>query len=249
MDILLRTENLMKRFGGVTAVDGIDLEIRKGEIHAVIGPNGAGKSTLFNLITNHIEPSAGKVYFKDEDITNIDASAICKKGIARSFQHTNIYPKLTVFKSVQMSLLSHRGWSNNLFRSTRSLLKEETEAIIEMVGLKGSRDVMGELLPHGDKKRLELAITLGNEPELLLMDEPTAGMSPDETWQTVELINQLAMEKGLTVLFTEHDMDVVFDIADRISVLYYGQMIFKGTPEEAQGSQRVKECYLGDSSC
>ncbi|HOD79270.1 MAG TPA: ABC transporter ATP-binding protein [Syntrophorhabdus sp.] len=247
MDIVLKTEDLVRRFGGVIAVNKVNIEILKGEIYAVIGPNGAGKSTFFNLITNFISPSEGKVFFKGEDITNIDASTICKKGIARSFQLTNIYPKLTVFDSVQMSLLSHRGWANNIFRSTRSLLKEETEAIIEMVGLKESRDITGELLPHGDKKRLELAITLGNEPELLLMDEPTAGMSPDETWQTVELIDRLATEKGLTILFTEHDMDVVFDIADRIAVLYYGELIFKGTPEEVQRSQRVKECYLGES--
>jgi branched-chain amino acid transport system ATP-binding protein len=247
MDIMLRTENLVKQFGGVLAVNGVSLEIQKGEIAAVIGPNGAGKSTLFNLITNYIEPSQGKVYFKNEDITNLDASVICRKGIARSFQLTNIYPKLTVFDSIQMSLLSQGGWAKNLFRSRRSLFKEQTEAIIEMVGLREARNVVGELLPHGDKKRLELAITLGNEPELLLMDEPTAGMAPDETWQTVELVKRLAVEKNLTVLFTEHDMDVVFDIADRISVLYYGELIFTGTPEEAQQSSRVKECYLGDT--
>jgi len=245
---ILRTENLFKNFGGVAAVFDVDLMVKREEIHAVIGPNGAGKSTLFNLITNYFEPSQGKVFFKGKDITRQSAYKICRMGIARSFQLTNIYPKLSVFESVQMSLISLNGLAGNLFSSLRSTLQEETENILEMVGLIGQKDVIGDLLSHGDKKRLELAITLGNRPELLLMDEPTAGMGPEETWAIVDLIIRLNEDENLTILFTEHDMDVIFDIADRVSVLHQGRLIFEGLPEEAQRNENVKDCYLGSTS-
>lgn len=189
---ILHTENLTKHFDGVMAVSGVNLAVEQGTIHAVIGPNGAGKSTLFNLITNYFEPSAGRIIFKGQNITGRPAYAICRMGLARSFQLTNIYPKLTVFESVQMSLLSTKGIAGNFFRSTENLLREETEKILEMVGLIDQRGLIGNLLSHGDKKRLELAITLGNKPEMLLMDEPTAGMAPDETWEIVNLVQTVS---------------------------------------------------------
>lgn len=244
---ILRTDNLTKHFGGVMAVSGVNLVVNKGDIHAVIGPNGAGKSTLFNLITNYFEPSAGRVLFKGQDITGRPAHAICRMGLTRSFQLTNIYPKLTVFESVQMSLLSIEGLAGSFFGSTGKLLQEDTEKVLEMVGLIKQRDVIGNLLSHGDKKRLELAITLGNKPEMLLMDEPTAGMAPDETWEIVNLVNKLRLEENLTILFTEHDMDVVFDMADRVSVLHQGLVICDAVPEEVQKNEMVRECYLGSA--
>ncbi|MBI5251472.1 MAG: ABC transporter ATP-binding protein [Desulfomonile tiedjei] len=229
------------------AVSGVNLVVNRGDIHAVIGPNGAGKSTLFNLITNYFEPSAGRVLFKGQDITGRPAHAICRMGLARSFQLTNIYPKLTVFESVQMSLLSIEGLAGSLFGSTGKLLQEDTENVLEMVGLIEQRDLIGNLLSHGDKKRLELAITLGNRPEMLLMDEPTAGMAPDETWEIVDLVNKLRLEENLTILFTEHDMDVVFEMADRVSVLHQGLVICDAVPEEVQKDEMVRECYLGSA--
>ena len=245
---ILKTKSLTKLFGGVAAVMLVDLCVEQGTTHAVIGPNGAGKTTLFHLITSYLEPTSGGVFFKGEEITGKAPHVICRKGIARSFQLTNVYPKLTAFESVQMSLLSLKGLASNVFRSSRGLLREETEKILNMVGLIEKKDLTADLLSHGDKKRLELAITLGNKPELLLMDEPTAGMGPDETWAIVDLIGRLREEEKLTVLFTEHDMDVVFDIADRISVLHQGMLISEGSPTEIQRDEKVRSCYLGSAS-
>ena len=245
---ILKTKSLTKRFGGVAAVMLVDLSVEQGTTHAVIGPNGAGKTTLFNLITSYLEPTSGGVFFKEEEITRMPPHIICRKGIARSFQLTNVYPKLTAFESVQMSLISLKGIARNVFRSSEGFLREETEKILDMVGLLEKKDLTADLLSHGDKKRLELAITLGNKPELLLMDEPTAGMGPDETWAIVDLLRRLREDEKLTVLFTEHDMDVVFDIADRISVLHQGMLISEGSPREIQGDEKVRSCYLGSAS-
>ena len=245
MTEVLRTEGLTKRFGGLVAVSMVDLVVNHKEICAVIGPNGSGKSTLFNLITHYLEPSSGRVFFQGADITDMPAHDICTRGLVRSFQLTNIYPYLTVFDSVQMSLLSIEGLSGNLFRKARSLLREETERVLQMVGLSDQWYLTGNLLSHGDKKRLELAISLGTKPRMILMDEPTAGMAPDETWALVELVDKLRNEEDLTVLFTEHDMDVVFDIADRIVVLHEGTKICEGLPEQVQKDDAVRQCYLG----
>jgi len=245
---ILHTRGLTKNFGGIAAVMDVNLVVDQGTTHAVIGPNGAGKTTLFNLITGYLDPSQGSVFFKGKEITRLPAHTICRLGIARSFQLTNIYPKLTLFESVQMSLLSLNGLSGNLFRQSSSLFKKETEKILDMVGLIDQKTSVADVLSHGDKKRLELAITLGNKPTLLLMDEPTAGMGPDETWTIVDLIHKLRKDEGLTVLFTEHDMDVVFDIADRISVLHQGTLICDGLPEEVQKDERVRASYLGTAS-
>lgn len=248
MSVILRTQSLTKNFGGVTAVLGVNLGVNQGVTHAIIGPNGAGKTTLFNLITGYMEPTQGSVFFKGKEITRQPPHRICRLGISRSFQLTNIYPKLTPLQSVQMSLLSLKGLAGNLYKSSGSLLREEAERVLEMVGLIDQKNTIAELLSHGDKKRLELAITLGNKPELLLMDEPTAGMGPDETWAIVDLIQKLRKEEDLTVLFTEHDMNVVFDIADRISVLHQGTLICEGLPEEVQNDKKVQDCYLGSAS-
>jgi branched-chain amino acid transport system ATP-binding protein len=244
---ILETKSLTKFFGGVAAVMRVNLSVDREAIHAVIGPNGAGKSTLFNLITNYLEPTNGGVFFKGQEITGEAPHKICRMGIARSFQLTNVFPKLTAFESVQISLFSMRGLAGNFFIGSKALLQDETERILGMVGLLERKDLVADLLSHGDRKRLELAITLGNKPELLLMDEPTAGMGPDETWAIVDLIRKLSREEKLTVLFTEHDMDVVFDIADRISVLHQGILICEGSPEDVQKDEKVRTCYLGSA--
>ena len=246
--MFLQTEGITKEFGKLTAVHQVTLEIRKGDIHAIIGPNGAGKSTYFNLITGYHRATSGKVLFKDKEITHWPAYQRCKLGMTRSFQITSIYPKLSVYESVLMGLLSHRGATLNFFSPAKACFKEEVWRILEDVGLADQATLSGDSISHGDKKRLELGITLGTEPELLLLDEPTCGMSPDETEATMIFIKKLADERGLTILFTEHDMGVVFGIAKRISVLHQGTLIADGKPEEVRANEEVQKVYLGGTA-
>jgi branched-chain amino acid transport system ATP-binding protein len=218
--MFLQTQKITKEFGKLRAVNEVSLEISKGDIHAIIGPNGAGKSTYFNLVTGYHRATAGKVLFKEKEITHLPAYSRCNLGITRSFQITSIYPKLTVYESVLMALLCHRKITLNFFSSAKKFFKEEVWHILEDIGLADQAHRVGDSISHGDKKRLELAVTVGTEPELLLLDEPTCGMSPEETDITMSLINKLSKERGITILFTEHDMSVVFGIAKRISVLH-----------------------------
>jgi branched-chain amino acid transport system ATP-binding protein len=242
---MLRVENLHKSFEDFRAVDGANLFVAQGDLVAVIGPNGAGKTTLFNLITGHLKPNQGRILFKDQDITRLAAHEICRRGIARSFQIANIFPRLSVFRNVQVSVLSQKKLSRTLFRPAQSLMVEETHRILDSVGLIEKKlDVAGSL-SHGDKRILEIAIALGNEPELLILDEPTAGMSPDETASTMALVNRLAREQGLTILFCEHDMEVVFNVATSIMVMQHGHTIIQGTPDEVRQNATVQEAYLG----
>lgn len=242
---MLRVENLHKAFDDFKAVNGANLRVDRGDLVAVIGPNGAGKTTLFNLITGHLKPSQGKILFKGEDLSRLPAHAICRRGIARSFQIANIFPRLTVFRNVQVSVLSQKNLSKTLFRPAQSLMVEETERILKSVGLIEKKlDVAGSL-SHGDKRTLEIAIALGNEPEMLILDEPTAGMSPDETAAAMSLVTRLAREQGLTILFCEHDMDVVFNVATSIMVMQHGQTIIQGPPAEVREDPTVQEAYLG----
>jgi branched-chain amino acid transport system ATP-binding protein len=243
--MFLQTQEIIKDFGKLRAVNNVSLEIRKGDIHAIIGPNGAGKSTYFNLITGYHPVDSGKVWFKGEDITGLPSYRRCKIGITRSFQRTSIYPKLSVYEGVLMGLLSHRGVTLNPFSAAKKFFKKEVWHILEDVGLADQANTLGDSISHGDKKRLELAITLGTEPELLLLDEPTCGMSPEETDSTMVLIKKLSEERGITILFTEHDMGVVFGIAKRISVLHQGTLIADGKPEEVRSSEEVQKVYLG----
>jgi branched-chain amino acid transport system ATP-binding protein len=243
--MFLQTEQLIKDFGKLRAVNRVSLEVHKGDVHAIIGPNGAGKSTYFNLVTGYHRADAGKVLFQGEDITHLPSYKRCQRGITRSFQITSIYPKLTVYESVLMALLSHRRVTSNLFSKADRFFREEVGHILEDVGLTDQAHVLGDSISHGDKKRLELAITLGTEPELLLLDEPTCGMSPEETETTMILIKKLSEERGITILFTEHDMSVVFGIAKRISVLHQGSLIADGSPQEVRMSEEVQKVYLG----
>ena len=244
-DLFLQTEKLVKDFGKLRAVNEVTLGIRKGDIHAIIGPNGAGKSTYFNLITGYHVANSGRVLYKGEDITRLPSYKRCTRGITRSFQITSIFPKFDVYESVLMALLSHRGVTSKLFSRAKKFFQDETWKILDDVGLADQAHALGDSISHGDKKRLELAVTLGTEPDLLLLDEPTCGMSPEETESTMILIKKLADERGLTILFTEHDMAVVFGIAKRISVLHQGTLLADGSPQEVRASEEVQKVYLG----
>jgi branched-chain amino acid transport system ATP-binding protein len=226
-------------------VNGANLAVGKGEIVAVIGPNGAGKTTLFNLITGALKRDKGRIIFKDEDISEYPPYEICKKGIARSFQIVNIFPRLTVFRNVQVAVLSQQRRSNQLFQPAKNMVVKETNNLLESVGLLDKAQSVAGSLSHGDQKILEIAIALGNEPELLILDEPTAGMSPEETSATMELIKRLAQMRGLTILFCEHDMDIVFSIAQSIMVMHQGRTLIQGKPEEVRNNPFVQEAYLG----
>ncbi|TEU19162.1 MAG: ABC transporter ATP-binding protein [Anaerolineales bacterium] len=242
---MLQVEAVHKSFGDFTAVYGANLTVEQGELVAVIGPNGAGKTTLFNLISGQLKLDKGKIVFKGEEISGLPPYDICKRGIGRSFQIVNIFHRLTVFENVQVAMLSHQRLSSNLFSPAQKLAVEETNRILESVGLSDkARNIAGSL-SHGDQKILEIAIALGNEPELLILDEPTAGMSPEETAATMALIKQLAGTRGLTILFCEHDMEVVFDIAQSIMVMHHGQTLIQGKPEEVRKNKEVQEAYLG----
>jgi branched-chain amino acid transport system ATP-binding protein len=242
---MLQVESLTKSFDDFMAVNGANLTVGKGEIVAVIGPNGAGKTTLFNLITGALKRDRGRIIFKGEDISELPPYKICKKGISRSYQIVNIFPRLTIFGNVQVAVLSQQRRSSNLFRPAQNIAVKETRTILETVGLLDKENNIAGSLSHGDQKILEIAIALGNEPELLILDEPTAGMSPEETLATIELIKRLAQIRGLTILFCEHDMEIVFSIAQSIMVMRQGQTIIQGKPEEVRNNPVVQEAYLG----
>jgi branched-chain amino acid transport system ATP-binding protein len=242
---MLRIEDLHKSFDDFKAVNGAHLTVEKGQLVAVIGPNGAGKTTLFNLITGQLQPDNGKILLNDEDISKLPPHVICRKGIARSFQIANVFHRLSVFRNVQVSVLSQQKLSDKLFQPAARLAVEETHRILESIGLLDKKmDVAGSL-SHGDKRILEIAIALGNEPDLLILDEPTAGMSPEETTTTMGLIQRLAREQGLTILFCEHDMEVVFGTAQSIMVMQAGRTIVQDEPEIVRQNSEVQQAYLG----
>jgi branched-chain amino acid transport system ATP-binding protein len=244
---VLEVTSLSKSFEGFKAVKNTSLSVKEGEIVAVIGPNGAGKTTLFNLITGIIKPDGGKVLFKGEDITGLSPYQICRRGISRSFQVVNVFPRLSVFENVQVSVLSRQKKTWNLFASSERLAVEETEKILDNVGLLDVRDNTSAALSHGERKVLEIAIALGGNPEFLILDEPTAGMSPEETTRCIDLIRQLKEKLGITILFCEHDMEIVFSISDRIMVMVRGTTIIEGTCNEVRCCQEVQDAYLGGS--
>lgn len=242
---MLEVRAVSKAFGDFMAVKEANLKVNEGDIVAVIGPNGAGKTTLFNLITGQLRPDRGRIIFKGRDIAGLPAYEVCRLGIARSFQIVNIFPRLSVFENVQVAVISHMNKSKVLHRLAEGFLSEETERILESVGLLEKASSIAGSLSHGDQKVLEIAIALGNAPQLLILDEPTAGMSPEETSSTLELIRRLSSEHGITILFCEHDMEVVFTVARSIMVMHQGCTIVQGTPEEVRGNKLVEEAYLG----
>ena len=244
--ILLSVEELTKSYGGVHAVRGVSFALTAGEILALIGPNGAGKSTCFDMLNGQNVPDSGRVSLLGEDITGQKPRAIWRLGVGRTFQITATFATMTVRENVQVALASHRRRLFDLVSSTPRLAREEAGRLLDLVGMGGfAMRPCGELA-YGDLKRLELAIALANQPKLLLMDEPTAGMAPRERIELMRLTAQIAKEKSIGVLFTEHDMDVVFEHADRILVLNRGHLIAEGSPDEVRRNAEVRAIYLGE---
>lgn len=245
---MLRLENVLKSFDGFKAVSQVNMEIKAGEICCIIGTNGAGKTTLFNLITGHLHPDEGEIYYKDRRITHLAPYDIVRSGIGRSFQCLNIFPMLTAFENVQVAVISYKGKSLSLFRTKEGLFKDETDRILDEVGLSEVKNERSGSLSYGYQKQLELGIALALEPELLMLDEPTSGLSPSDTRHAMELIVNIARDRKTTLLIVEHDMHFVFSIAEHIVVLHQGQVISDGTPEKVRKDTKVQKSYLGESS-
>lgn len=243
---ILETKDLRHDFNGLKVLFGVDLQVKEGERHAVIGPNGAGKTTLFNTITGTYKPSGGEVFFKGKNITGYKPHHLARIGMGRSFQITSTFTNLTAFQNVRLAILSKRGIRFNLFRSVDRMkdVTQETEMVLERIGLIKERNVPAGMLSYGKSRALEISMALAIDPELVLLDEFAAGMSRDETHNAVALIRKLT--EGKTVVIIEHDMDVVFSIADRITVLHYGKILASGTPDEIRVNRDVKDAYLGD---
>jgi branched-chain amino acid transport system ATP-binding protein len=240
---ILKTELLTVRFGGLSALSQINFEIARDEVRAIIGPNGAGKSTFFNCLTGVLRPTAGRILFNDDDITGLPSNMISQKGIARSYQITNILPNATAFENVRIAAQSRRhAWNMVAHHGAFPDINEKAEQALASVNLLGKADELAANLSHGEQRNLEIGIALATEPILLCLDEPTAGMSAAETRDTMELVQRIA--KNLTILIVEHDMEVVMELADRITVLHYGSILAEGTPEEIQQNPKVQEVYL-----
>jgi len=244
---VLKVESVEKSFGGFKAVNGVNLHVNAGEIVAVIGPNGAGKTTLFHLITGHLSPDSGRILFKGREIGGLPPHVICRSGITRSFQVVNIFPRLSVFENVQIAILARERKTFRILSSVEKMAEEEVHRILRSVGLFDRRDVESDLLSHGDKKVLEIAVALSGNPELLILDEPTAGMAPEETERCIRLLRKFSDESGLTILFCEHDISLVFEIARRIMVMVRGATVVQGSREEVRRNSEVQSAYLGES--
>ena len=250
MSAVLYVNNLQKSFGGLTATGDVSLYVNQGERVSIIGPNGAGKTTLFNLITGYITPDSGTIAFNGQQINGYKPHRIVHMGIGRAFQRSNIFPRLTTFENIQSAVISQYRKQFNLwmFKNNHSDILERTRYILSIIGLDDKRqERMAGKLALGDQKRLEIGLALAMKPTLLLLDEPTAGMSQSETENTVQLIKEVTEQFGMSLLFTEHDMDVVFDISERIYVLNQGRIIAEGTPEQIADNADVQQVYLGSA--
>ncbi|MEO9898888.1 MAG: ABC transporter ATP-binding protein [Paracoccaceae bacterium] len=245
MTVVLETKGLTKAFGGIVAVNNVSMSLQKGELLALIGPNGAGKSTCFNMLMGQLPPTSGTVFLEGQPITGLSPRQVWRRGVGRTFQITATYSSMTVIENVQMALLSHHG---DIFRflpyATRQY-RDEAMALLDMVGMAEQADRHCAVLAYGDLKRMELSIALAHDPKLLLMDEPTAGMAPKERVALMQLTADIVRDRGVSVLFTEHDMDVVFAHAHRIMVLNRGALIAEGTAESIRNNPLVQEVYLG----
>jgi branched-chain amino acid transport system ATP-binding protein len=242
---ILRIQGLTKRFGGLTAVKDFDMEVEEGEIRAIVGPNGAGKTTLFNCI-GFYKPDKGRILFKEKDITNIPAHGLIKLGISRTFQITNIFPKLSVYENVRVAYHSAIIKGFKMFSISSSKGEEEINDLLMKIGLYKKRNELAKNLSHGEQRHLEIAIALASKPKLLMLDEPTTGMNPIETNETMKLIKELREAYGVTVLFIEHDMRVVMGISDKVTVMHFGSKIAEGPPEKIKVNKEVIRVYLGE---
>ena len=242
---IMRIEGLCKSFGGVTATDDVSVEIRTGETHAIIGPNGAGKTTLISQLSGLLMPDAGHVYFRDTDITRLPAHKRAHVGLARSFQITSVFMDMSVLDNVALAVQARAGHSFHFWSKARSLahLRAPAYAKLEQVALADRAHDKASALSHGERRQLEVAMALGTQPEMLLLDEPMAGMGTEESARMIDMLRGL---QGTTMLLVEHDMDAVFALADRISVLVYGRLIATGTPDEIRANDDVIKAYLGE---
>jgi branched-chain amino acid transport system ATP-binding protein len=248
MTDLLRTEKLRKYFGVVSAADNIDLQIDEGVLTSIIGPNGAGKTTLINLLTGNVLVDSGKIFFYNEEITHLPIHKRVKKGICRSFQIMNIFPKLSVFENLQIPVLSLLNQSLSFFKPLRrhTDVNERVEKLLNEIGLTDKKGLAAGTLSHGDQRLLEIGLAMAPEPKLLFLDEPTAGMNPVERVKVLENIRRLSKEKQSTFVIVEHDMDIVFSLSDRIIVLHRGQILADGKPDEIKQNEDVRKVYLGE---
>jgi branched-chain amino acid transport system ATP-binding protein len=247
---LLELDGLTRRFGGLVAVDRVSMQVAEGEVRAVIGPNGAGKSTLFNLITGVIKPSEGRVRFASEGLTGLSVPRICRRGIARTFQLTALFPEMTARENVRLAAQARepRHWWFLGGSAMFAAAGEHGDMALERLGLATIADVPAGFLSHGDQRLLEIAMALAQRPRLLLLDEPTQGLSVEETAQAVETLAALMVDGDVTVLLVEHDMEVVFRLADKITVLHRGAVIADGTPQTIRNDSEVQRAYLGGLS-
>ena len=247
-EIILETQNIRKQFGALIAVDDVSIKVRKNSLHAIIGPNGAGKTTFFNLLSGNLEPTSGKVIYKGQDITHQPVHRTIHFGIGRSFQITNIFPNLTVFENIRLASQA-LGSDNFKFWQASSHFKkyeERTWNVIERVGLKERAQTFARTLPHGDQRKLELGMILAPDPEVLLLDEPTAGMASEQVPELIALIQGIQKEGNKTVMLVEHNMNVVMSVSDAITVMHQGMVLAEGTPAEIRRNPKVIEAYLGE---
>ncbi len=247
MSYAFKTEGLTRRFSGFTAVNKVSIEVPEGGVRTIIGPNGAGKTTFFNLLSGRLPPSEGSIFFGGKDVTKLRPYERTRLGIARSFQITNIFGKLTVYENVRLGVQALQDGKKNFFMSERAMgnTRGTVEKLLHDVGLYDSRNARAENLSHGDQRRLEIGLVLASDPKVLLLDEPLAGMSPTETHETVELIKRIA--PGRTILLVEHDMDVVMAISTTITVFQTGGVLASGTPQEIRANDAVQKAYLGET--
>lgn len=245
---ILEIRDVYKSFGGLMAIECVSMDIQEQEVCSIIGPNGAGKTTLFNVISGRFPPDDGHISFQRMEITGKPVHRIVSMGIGRTFQITNIFPLLSTFENIQAAVIKYRNKSFTFFRSAKRIqeLQDDTWQILKEIELVDQAERTSDHMPYGDQRRLEIGIALANRPSLLLLDEPTAGMSPEETRSTVRLIERLIKERKMTMLVIEHDMDVVFSISDRIYVLHQGALIAEGSPAEVAKNQDVISAYLGE---
>jgi branched-chain amino acid transport system ATP-binding protein len=245
---ILRIEGLAKRFGGLEALGGVNLTVERGDFRAIIGPNGAGKSTFFNTMTGLLRPDAGRVVFEGRDVTGESPHRLARRGIGRTFQITSVFQDLSALQNVQVSLLAHAGQSWSVWPSATPLHAARARELLGLVGLSANAGRLAGTLSHGDQKRLELAIALAGEPRLLLLDEPTAGMAAQERLESIRLVHRVARELGVSCVFTEHDMAVVFAVATQITVMHQGRVLAEGTPAEVRARREVQQVYLGEAA-
>jgi branched-chain amino acid transport system ATP-binding protein len=242
--VLLRTEKLTRAYGSLLAVDRVDMDVRRGELRSIIGPNGAGKTTFFRLISGEVVPTSGRIWFRDREVTGMPQHAVARLGIGKSYQITNVFPHLSVQENVRVAVQGYARSFHFWSRADRLVdVRDKALSLLRTMGLEGRAELLAAHLSHGEKRHLELAIALASEPVLLLLDEPTAGMSPEETDETIVLIRELAA--GRTIVLVEHKMKLVMRISDRITVLHQGQVLADGTPEQIRANELVQRTYLG----